>query len=115
LTRAEKIVEKIKDQLCIGIICQSLGKYYLANKEYLQSIFYYRKVWLFAGREYAESSYLSRIINEKFAINFNNFIKYRINDAKRLLIDKQQHFSIGGITRTAGFNSKSVFNAALKK
>lgn len=63
------------------------------------------------------TAYLSRTMNEKIGNNFNNFInQYRINEAKRLLIDKaHQHLSIEGIAKTAGFKSKSVFNAAFKK
>ena len=60
---------------------------------------------------------LSRVINERFGVNFFDFInRYRIEEFKRLVHQKtHQHLSILGIAFEAGFNSKTTFNTAFKK
>ena len=62
-------------------------------------------------------TYLSQIINEKFSVNFNNFInKYRVKEAQQmLLMDSNKAFTIESIANAAGFHSKSSFNTAFKK
>jgi AraC-like DNA-binding protein len=60
--------------------------------------------------------YVSQIINESFQQNFRDFVnKYRIEESKRLLTQRNQQFNILGIAQEAGFNSKSAFNSAFKK
>ena len=60
--------------------------------------------------------YVSQIINETFQQNFRDFVnKYRIEESKRLLTQKNQYLNIMGIALDAGFNSKSAFNSAFKK
>ncbi len=61
--------------------------------------------------------YISQVVNEKFHLNFNNFVnKYRVKETQKLLLDpKNDILSIEGIATTAGFNSKSSFNTAFKK
>lgn len=61
--------------------------------------------------------YVSQIINEKFHKNFLNFInEYRVKEARILLISKEfENYSIEGIAKTAGFNSKSSFHTFFKK
>jgi len=60
---------------------------------------------------------LSYLLNNEFDQNFYQFVNsYRIEEAKRLLVDpKKSHLSIEGIAYEAGFNSKSVFNTTFKK
>lgn len=60
--------------------------------------------------------YLSEVINQRFGSNFAGLInEYRIREACRLLAsDKANQFTIEGIAREAGFNSKSAFNNAFK-
>ncbi len=60
---------------------------------------------------------LSQVINRSYNNNFYDLInKYRIEEAKQQLIDQEKlHYSILAIALDAGFNSKSVFNAAFKK
>lgn len=62
-------------------------------------------------------NHLSRIINERFGLSYNDFInKYRIEEAKRKLADpEEKENSILDILLSTGFYSKSVFNAAFKK
>lgn len=62
------------------------------------------------------TSYLSRVINDKAAQNFSQFLnEFRIKETRRLLSDPDfSNLSIEGIAQTVGFNSKSAFNAAFK-
>jgi AraC-like DNA-binding protein len=62
-------------------------------------------------------NHLSQVINETFQQNFFDFInRYRIEEAKRLLMDPaHQHLTLLSIAYDVGFNSKSAFNAAFKK
>jgi AraC-like DNA-binding protein len=63
------------------------------------------------------TSYLSRVINERTGGNFHSLLnKYRIEEACRQLSDhRQQYLSIEGIALSAGFKSKSAFNVAFRK
>ena len=60
---------------------------------------------------------LSRVINERFGLSYNDFInKYRIEAAKQKLISSQEkERTILDIIYSTGFYSKSVFNQAFKK
>ncbi|GGE98838.1 hypothetical protein GCM10011518_05310 [Flavobacterium limi] len=59
----------------------------------------------------------SFLINELYKDNFYNFInKYRIEEAKRLLLsDKYNQLNVLGIAYESGFNSKTTFNTTFKK
>lgn len=62
-------------------------------------------------------NHLSRIINERFGLSYNDFVnKYRIEEAQRRLHDPDlKNKSISDIMYDSGFYSKSVFNTAFKK
>lgn len=62
-------------------------------------------------------NHLSRIINERFGLSYNDFInKYRIEEArKKLTSPEERESTILDIAFSTGFYSKSVFNAAFKK
>ncbi len=61
--------------------------------------------------------YISQVINTEHKQNFNSIInKYRVEEAKKLLVNKNGDFnSILEIGFEVGFNSKSAFNNAFKK
>lgn len=60
--------------------------------------------------------HLSQVINEKMKQNFLILYSYRINEAKKLLIDlRGQLLTIFAVAVEVGFNSKSSFNTAFKK
>ncbi|MDP2089445.1 MAG: helix-turn-helix domain-containing protein [Flavobacteriaceae bacterium] len=63
------------------------------------------------------SHYLSQIINEKFNINFFDFVnQFRVEEVKAKIIDpKFENYSLLGIALDSGFNSKSAFNRIFKK
>jgi len=61
--------------------------------------------------------YLSQIINEKFHLNFFDFInQYRVEEVKvRINNSEFKNYSLLGIALDSGFNSKSAFNRIFKK
>jgi ligand-binding sensor domain-containing protein/AraC-like DNA-binding protein len=70
-----------------------------------------------AGKLRIHYNHLSRIINEKMDLSYNDFInKYRIQEATNKLSDpKEKDSTILDILYNSGFYSKSVFNTAFKK
>lgn len=62
-------------------------------------------------------SLLSKVINQGFQLNFNDFInQYRINAVKeKLLAGEARTQTLLGIAFDCGFNSKATFNRAFKK
>jgi len=61
--------------------------------------------------------YLSQFINSEYNKNFNNFLnQYRIEKAQKLLISNEfDYYSLDGIAKIVGFNSRSTFYATFKK
>lgn len=60
--------------------------------------------------------HLSQLINETFLVNFYDFInKYRVEDAKKLLVEDTRNYKILAIAYEVGFNSKATFNRVFKK
>jgi AraC-like DNA-binding protein len=60
---------------------------------------------------------LSRVINEGFNMNFNDFVNsYRIEEFKSLALDENyKNHTLLAIAHIVGFNSKSAFNRSFKK
>ncbi len=65
----------------------------------------------------SNTTYLSRVINSFSGKNFNHFVnEFRVKEARLMLADPENsRYSIEGIARSVGFNSRSVFNTAFKK
>lgn len=63
------------------------------------------------------TSILSKVINDGFGLNFNDFINgYRTQEViKRLTAKDQLNITLLGIALESGFNSKATFNRAFKK
>jgi len=63
------------------------------------------------------TSILSKVINDGFGLNFNDFINgYRTQEVIRRLTAKDQlNITLLGIAFESGFNSKATFNRAFKK
>ncbi len=62
-------------------------------------------------------TYISRIINEEFDMNFNEFVnKYRINEAKQLLCCKSHSaYTMVYIAEKSGFGSVASFSRVFKE
>jgi len=62
-------------------------------------------------------TYLSKLINEHYNKNFNDFInEFRVKTARQILADPgKNHISIEGVGQMAGFNSRSNFFTCFKK
>jgi len=63
------------------------------------------------------SHYLSQVINEKFKLNFFDFVnRYRVEAFKENIKDpRYSNYSFLGIAFECGFNSKSAFNRIFKQ
>lgn len=64
-----------------------------------------------------KSHILSRLINERYGVNFAEFINaHRIEEFQRLVRDpEKQQLTILALAYEAGFNSKTTFNTVFKK
>lgn len=59
---------------------------------------------------------LSQVINDEFEVHFYDFInRYRVEEAKNLLVEDDRNFKILSIGYEVGFNSKATFNRVFKK
>ena len=70
-----------------------------------------------AQQLHIHQNHLSRIINERFGLNFNDYInKYRIQEiCRRFTLPEDKEKTILELMYECGFYSKSVFNTAFKK
>ena len=83
------------------------------NKPYLKSDL---KISELADQLIVPGYQLSQLINEEFLVNFYDFVnKYRVEEAKRLLLDNNRNYKIIAIAYEVGFNSKATFNRVFKK
>ena len=94
-------------------IIEELDKY-MENKPYYYSNLTIDEV---AEALKTNSKYLSQVINETYSKNFYTYVNFfRINDSKEMLLSEQfDNYSMEGIAKTVGFNSKSSFYSAFKK
>ena len=102
------LTEAQKKSLIVSLEKYMSEKPYFYNKLTIENV---------ADALHTNSKYLSQVINENYNNNFYTYINtHRINDAKEMLLsDKYENYSMEGIAKTVGFNSKSSFNTAFKK
>ena len=92
---------------------QKLLQFMETNKPYLKSDL---KISELADSLSVPYYQLSQLINDEFLVNFYDFInKYRVEEAKKLLIKDTHNFKILAIAYEVGFNSKATFNRVFKK
>lgn len=62
-------------------------------------------------------TYISRLINDEFGMNFNEFVnKYRVGEAKRLLLGEESTtYTMEYISEEAGFGSVASFTRVFKE
>jgi AraC-like DNA-binding protein len=108
-TLQTEVKEDIKQRLR-----EKLIKYFETEKPYIRPDLSLEDVCIYLQ---TNRSYISRIINDDFELNFYHFVnRYRIEEAKRLFaLPEKDHFSIKGIAEYSGFKSISTFNTAFKK
>ena len=109
------------DPIAIGIrngnkfpeLKQKLLQFMETNQPYLKSDL---KISELADSLSVPYHQLSQLINDEFLVNFYDFInKYRVEDAKKLLIEDNRNYKILAIAYEVGFNSKATFNRVFKK
>jgi AraC-like DNA-binding protein len=62
------------------------------------------------------ANHISQVINELEGRNFKDFVnRYRIEEAKKLILDSTNTYKIIQIAYLSGFNNKATFNSAFKK
>jgi AraC-like DNA-binding protein len=60
-------------------------------------------------------TYISRLINQEFDASFSDFVnRYRVEDAKNILRNFPQKYSLNHVSENAGFGSPSSFNRIFK-
>jgi AraC-like DNA-binding protein len=92
---------------------EKLLLYMESNKPYLKSDL---KISELSDLLSVPSYQLSQVINDEFLVTFYDFInKYRVEEAKRLLIEDSRNYKILAIAYEVGFNSKATFNRVFKK
>ncbi len=91
---------------------EKLLNYMETNKPYLKSDL---KLSELADSLSVPYYQLSQLINKEFSVNFYDFInKYRVEEAKKLLIEDARNYKILAIAFEVGFNSKATFNRVFK-
>jgi len=91
---------------------EKLLQYMETNKPYLKSDL---KISELADSLSVPYYQLSQLINNEFAVNFYDFVnKYRVEEAKKLLIEDTRNHKILAIAFEVGFNSKATFNRVFK-
>lgn len=117
-----------------GILSSSSGKYSTSGlneikiKEHLNSLLTHMelekpylksdlKIDDLASQMNMATHHLSQVINQEIGTNFFNFInRYRVEEAKKMLVDKTYaHYTVLGIGLEAGFSNKASFNRVFKK
>jgi len=91
---------------------EKLLLYMETNKPYLKSDL---KISELADSLDVPYYHLSQLINSEFSVNFYDFInKYRVEEAKKLLVEDTRNYKILAIAFEVGFNSKATFNRVFK-
>jgi AraC-like DNA-binding protein/Tfp pilus assembly protein PilF len=99
--------EELKNKIEISLNKQLDAKVYLEPNLLLKAL---------AERCDTNRSYLSQFINERYSMNFNTFINtLRINEAKKIISDRNNDIPLKELYLRMGFNTYSVFNEAFKK
>ena len=111
ITDIDREVFKSNDKT---LIFNQISKLVIEEKLYLEPDVSLSSLSKLAGKSTQNTS---EVINQYAKRNFNDFINYyRIQDAKKLLLDvNSKNFTISSIAFDTGFSSLSSFNSAFKK
>lgn len=110
----ESSISKTTDDAQMWILKRKLELLMTTDKVYLEPELTLTDL---AKRLKTNSAVLSRVVNQCFKMNFNDFInEYRIKEVKEQLVNPStKNLTILAIALDAGFNSKATFNRAFKK
>lgn len=94
-------------------IFESIKKHMELEKPFLNSEL---KLNLLAEQLSLSANQVSQVINDITRQNFSDFInQYRIEEAKRIIINDNQNLKLIEVAYDSGFNNKTSFNTAFKK
>jgi AraC-like DNA-binding protein len=101
----QQLIEQYKADL---LTCMQVNKLYLDGKLSIQDVSDHLNV---------PRQYISEVLNVHMHTNFQDFVnQYRVEEfVNRLKNDKNNHFTLLGIAKDVGFNSKSSFYVIFKK
>ncbi len=106
-----KINRQLSDSLKADDLYERLLKYFEKEKPYLKADLKIREVALYL---YSNKTYLSRIINDKNNLNFNQFVNYyRIEEVKQLFKENNK-LNIQELCYMSGFGSMATFSIAFR-
>lgn len=106
-----RIIRGLSDKAKADELYKRLLIYFEQKKPYLQQDLKIREVALYL---YSNKTYLSRIINDRHNLNFNQFVNYyRIEEVKRLFKENPT-FSIQELCTRSGFGSMATFSIAFR-
>ena len=101
------IDEVLKQRIINALDCQLTSKIYLFPGLSIKNL---------SDKCGTNSSYLSQIIHEKYQMNFNTFInKYRIEEARQILIKQGDKIPLKTLYERMGFSSYTRFHETFKK
>ena len=94
-----------------GELRERLLKYFESGKPYLKPALTVNEVALYL---YSNKTYISRVINDSFNLNFNQFVnKFRVEEAKRLYRENTS-LSINKLCYNSGFGSIATFTISFR-
>ncbi len=111
IERKDSVVRSLNDRLRGDDLYERLIHYFDQKKPYLRQNLKIKEVALYL---YSNKTYLSRIINDKHNLNFNQFVNYyRIEEVKRLFMEDSS-LNIQELCTRSGFGSMATFSIAFR-
>jgi AraC-like DNA-binding protein len=111
IERKDSVARSLNDRLRGEDLYERLILYFVQKKPYLRQNLKIKEVALYL---YSNKTYLSRIINDKHNLNFNQFVNYyRIEEVKRLFMEDSS-LNIQELCTRSGFGSMATFSIAFR-
>lgn len=111
IDRKDSMARNLNDKLRGEDLYERLIIYFNQKKPYLRQNLKIKEVALYL---YSNKTYLSRIINDKHNLNFNQFVNYyRIEEVKRLFMEDPS-LNIQELCTRSGFGSMATFSIAFR-
>jgi len=107
--KKSSLTDDVRDKLL-----KKIDLYFKNEKPYLEKQF---TIFDMAESLETNKKYISRIINENYNTNFNNFInKFRVIHARKLILNvDNKNITLEGIADLSGFGTRATFISAFKK